>query len=292
MSKTITPVALDAAEDFMLRCARLIDRLRFAHLFRGAPAEPVVAALRPYANPDGGFGNALEPDLRGAGSQPQPLEVALWILTECGAMDDPMVPAACDHLTTITTEAGGVPFVLPSVQATPAAPWWLVPSDYPADLNPTAPIAGLLHAAGARHAWLDRATAFVWDRIDALTETTPYEAYGILAFLDRVPDRARAEATFERLAPLIRPHVTLDPEPHASHTLLQFAAEPDGLARRMFSEVEVERALEGWVAEQCEDGGWDVDFPSWAPGTRLEWRGWVTVARLKTLRAYGRFDPS
>ncbi|MQA96257.1 MAG: hypothetical protein GEV11_17020 [Streptosporangiales bacterium] len=111
----------------------------------------------------------------------------------------------------------------------------------------------------------------------------------MLAFLDRAPDRAGAEAAFERLAPLIRPHVVVDPSvEHASHGVVDFASRPDGLGRRLFTTEEVDHALDTLVAEQGEDGGWDVDFPSWAPGTKLEWRGFVTVTRLKTLRAYGR----
>jgi hypothetical protein len=105
---------LEGAAGFVWRSGRLIDRHRFAHLFLGGDRAAVLAALAAYQNPDGGFGNALEPDLRGPGSQPEPVEVAFWVLDEVGAMDDPMVAAACDWLATVTTAEGGVPFVLPS----------------------------------------------------------------------------------------------------------------------------------------------------------------------------------
>ena len=39
-------------------------------LFEDGPAEPVIEALRGYRNPDGGFGHALEPDVRCPSSQP------------------------------------------------------------------------------------------------------------------------------------------------------------------------------------------------------------------------------
>jgi hypothetical protein len=42
----------------------------------------VVDALRGYRNPDGGFGHALEPDLRCPGSQPAPTLYALEMLGE------------------------------------------------------------------------------------------------------------------------------------------------------------------------------------------------------------------
>src|SRR5438876_529634 len=45
---------LAAARDFIWRNGRLLDRHLFAHLFDGGPREPVLAALRPYQNDDGG----------------------------------------------------------------------------------------------------------------------------------------------------------------------------------------------------------------------------------------------
>ncbi len=56
---------LSKATDFIWRTARLLDRHRFAFLFLDGPRDAVLRALRPYQNADGGFGHALEPDLRG-----------------------------------------------------------------------------------------------------------------------------------------------------------------------------------------------------------------------------------
>ena len=44
-------IDLNAAESFLYANARLLERLRFAHLFKGASAEPVVHALRAHRNP-------------------------------------------------------------------------------------------------------------------------------------------------------------------------------------------------------------------------------------------------
>ena len=57
-----------AAEQFMLREARVLERRRFEHRFHGGSADAVVTALLAYRNGDGGFGNALESDLRGRSS--------------------------------------------------------------------------------------------------------------------------------------------------------------------------------------------------------------------------------
>lgn len=293
--KTVTSEALAAAERYLLLNGRLIDRLRFAYLFRNGAAAPVRRALRAYANADGGFGNALEPDLRGAGSQPQPVEVAFHLLDETTSRDEPfdgrLVRSACDYLVRISAADGGVPFVLPSVREAPAAPWWQTPDDPPGNLNPTAALAGLLHKHGVDHLFVRQATDFCWPRIEALTETSPYETYPMLTFLDHVPERVRAEAAFERLAPLISPHVELDPAaPGEAHFVLDFAPAPSGFGRRLFADELVETHLDALVDAQREDGSWTFNWPAWTPVLQYEWTGFVTVQRLKTLRAYGRLE--
>src|SRR5262249_34353002 len=153
---------LVGATDFMWRAARLLERRRFAYLFLDGEQQAVVEALRPYQNPDGGFGNALEPDIRAPVSQPVPTWTALCILDEVKAFQDAMVTKACAYLQSISTAEGGVPFVLPSVHDYPRAPWW-EPEDQPsASLNPTASIAALLHKHHIEHPWLATATDYCW----------------------------------------------------------------------------------------------------------------------------------
>jgi hypothetical protein len=288
--KTLTREAFAEAERYMVLNARLIDRRRFEHLFRGGPVEPVLDALRGYRNPDGGFGSAIEPDLRGGGSQPQGVEAAFWILDELDAFDDPSVPAACDWLEAHTTEDGGVPWVLPSVLETERGPWWRPEGDpAPASLNPTAPIAGLLLAHGVEHPWLKRAVEFCWDRIATASDLGAYDAMCILGFLERVPDRARAESEFERLGDVLLATVALDPDaPGHVHSPLDVAPRPDALARRLFRDADVDRHLDALIDAQRADGGWAPNFEMWTPLVRHEWGGYLTLARLKTLRDYGR----
>jgi hypothetical protein len=71
-------------------------------------------------------------------------------------------------------------------------------------------------------------------------------------------------------------------------TPLDFAARPHSLARRWFDDATIEAHLDVLVAAQAEDGGWTVEWEAWVPVAGLEWRGWQTVERLKTLQAYGR----
>jgi hypothetical protein len=63
-------IDIHAAEQFVLANGRLIDRHRLAVLLHDAPTAPVLDALRAYRNADGGFGHALEPDVRAPASEP------------------------------------------------------------------------------------------------------------------------------------------------------------------------------------------------------------------------------
>jgi hypothetical protein len=86
------------AREFILGNARLLDRKRFAFRFEAGAAKDVLAALVPYQNADGGFGHALEPDLRCAASQPVSTEHALEILDELGELHQDVVRRCCEWL--------------------------------------------------------------------------------------------------------------------------------------------------------------------------------------------------
>ncbi|WP_131737782.1 hypothetical protein [Actinomadura roseirufa] len=288
--KVLNITGLERAEEFLRLNGRIIDRRRFDLHFRGGSPAPVLAALRAYENADGGYGHALEPDLRGEASQPVPAQIALEILHQAGGDGDPAVARIGDHLASITAANGGVPFVLPSVRDTPHGPWWQTPDDPPGSINPTGALAGLLYRAGSRHSWLDPATDFCWSHLENVSaEPGPYDALSILIFLDNVPDRDRAEAVFTRLRDALAAHVTLDPHAEGIHHFpLDFAPAPHGFGHRLFTGDVLDAHLDALIDAQGEDGGWYVNFPSWTPITKHDWAGHLTVERARTLQAYGR----
>lgn len=291
---------LDTAQTFLWTTARLLERLRFEHVFRGLPAEPVIAALRAYRNPDGGFGNALEPDFRGPVSQPTTSDFALRVLDELGVPDPGLVGPLADWLPSVTTAEGGTPTVLANGAGYPRAPWWDPDPEQRACLLPTAGLAGFLHRYGLEHPWLAGATDFTWaalervpDRLAAgdWTLQVGYEVRCAVAFLDAVPDRDRAIELADRLGPALVAGgaLILDPAETGEAMLpLDVAPRPDSVARRWFDQATVEAHLDAIVAGQQPDGGWTVPWEFWTPATGPEWRGIQTVERLKTLQAYGR----
>jgi len=281
----------DAAADFLTARARVLDRRVFQRLFCGGAAGPVRDAVAAYRNSDGGFGHALEPDCRTAASQQAAVEMALRIMDLANAWDERLVRDAVDWLVTVAPAEGGSATAEPSVSEGPHAPWWVPDPARPASLIQTGQIAGLLYARGFTHPWLDRATEVMWSRIATLTEPGGYEMFGVLAFLEHVPDRARAESAFDQVGPLLlaRGLVALDPDAEGEvHTPLDFAPLPGSIARPMFNAATIQAHLDHLAAAQRDDGGWMFNWPSWSPAAESDWRGFLTVDALRVLRANGR----
>jgi hypothetical protein len=282
----------EAAATFIAANARVLDRRRFQRMFGDSAALPVRDAVAAYRNDDGGFGYALEPDCRAPGSQPLAVEMALRIMDEADAWDQALVAGACDWLAAVAPAAGGAAFVESAISGWPHAPWWVPEEGHPASVVATGLIAGTLYSRGVSHPWLDRATEVMWARIGALAEPGGYEMFGVLRFLQHVPDRDRAREAFDRVGALIidRKLVTLDPEaPGEVHFPLDFAPEPDSLARSLFDEATIKAHLDHLVHAQLDDGGWTFNWLAWSPTAEREWRGFLTVDALRVLRANGRW---
>ena len=95
--------------------ARLLERSLFAHLFGRGSSQAILSALRAYRNLDGGFGHALEPDVRAPDSMPLHTELALRALNAAGVLDPDLALGSCDFLASVAEDSGRVPIVLPTV---------------------------------------------------------------------------------------------------------------------------------------------------------------------------------
>jgi hypothetical protein len=282
---------IDAAARFLAANGRVLDRRRFGRMFTGGEPGPVRDAVAAYRNPDGGFGHALEPDGRCPGSQPLAIELGLRVLHEADVWDGGLAGGACAWLAAHAPATGGAVFVDPSITGWPHAPWWVPEDGEPASLITTGLIAGILHARGVAHPWLDRATQLLWSRIGSLTRAGPYDMRALLRFLDNVPDRDRARAAVARLGPMIFDQGLVELTPGAPgevHTPLDFAPLPGSLARDLFTEPVINAHLDHLAVAQRDDGGWMFNWLAWSPAAEREWRGAITVDTLHLLHANGR----
>ncbi|MEV0714456.1 hypothetical protein [Asanoa sp. NPDC050611] len=279
---------------FLLREGRLLERRLFATCFEGASGQGVLDALRGYANDDGGFGYALEPDKRCPASLPLDVEGALAAMATAGAADPDLIRRACDYLVGVTTD-GAVPLAFPVIEGYPRAEhfseWTYEPG-----LNPTAGLAGLLYKLGVDHPWLPAAAAYCWKQID--TAELPTDAHAlreILVFLEHTPerDRAAAAAADVRAALDRASWFRLDPaDPEYGVSPLAIAPTADSPWRALFGEDVIQGHLDRLERDQQDDGGWPITWEPPGRAARLEWRGVVTLESLRTLVSYGRLDPA
>ena len=285
-------IDLPAARSFVHRNARLVDRAHLAHLLGEGSRDAVLRALAAHANDDGGFGQALECDLRTAANQPIAVLGALDLLHEIGAGDSALIAPALDWLATVTNPDGGVPFVTAGAADGPHAPFLPTDPGGPSSFHMTAAVTGAAQrlAAGRAHPWTAAAAAYCWEHLPRNADSA-FEIRYALDFLDGAEDRGRADAALEALRPLVPPDRPLPVSGGTADEVLPLTVltpRPDRPIRALFDPAAVERALDAVEAEQLEDGGWDFDWLHWDEGVAWETRGRVTVHAIALLRANGQ----
>ena len=253
------PNKLARSMEFIWRAARVIDRRRFEFLFEGGSAQAVLDALRAYRNDDGGFGHGLEPDIRGPESQPLQVYAALLILDEIGRFDGPMLASALDFLVDghragrRRARAWSRPAM--TCRMPPGCPRRTLRD--PARCCPPEASLGCCTSTASSIRGSHRPARSVGTRSAPSRRRIPMRCKFALAFLDHAPERERAEREAERLGKLVREQnlVIVDRAtatddmsppgyaPGEFHYPLDYAQRPSSLARRWFTDREIEQNL-------------------------------------------------
>ena len=301
----LTPPQWRAARDYLLQQARPLEAARYRYHFEDGTAEAVLAALAVFQNPDGGFGHALEPDLRTPASSALATSVAFQVLAEVGApADHPLVLGGLAYLlASYDSAAERWPIISPEAEATPRAFWWA--ADGLADrfghfsLNPRAELLGALwrYADPAHVPWLDQLTTTVVTEIEQ--RTAPLADNDLLCALRLAATPALPAALRARLDAHLRQAVATavvtTPERWGDYVLrpLEVAPAPDAPYADLFPAA-LQAHLDYLIDTQGSDGAWTpvwswapLDAIAWAKAER-EWKGVLTLAALRELDAWGR----
>ena len=287
---TNSSATMERAADFIWRNARLLERTIFARAFLDGSPEAVIAALNAYRNADGGFGNALEPDIRAPGSTPLACENALRALHEADIRDPAIAAGICEFLASVAEPDGRVEIALPHILDYPRAAHWNSPSFGSDSPNPTAGLAGLLHYQGVDHKWLRRANEWCWRRLQRPLGDA-HEIATALRFLEYAPERARAAELAIRLAteaPRSKWFLEQAGTSDYGVTPLGLCPTPASIARPAFSDDLIAAHLDDLASRQQADGGWPITWQAPGDGAAIEWRGRLTLEALLCMRAYGR----
>ncbi|MGA2444929.1 MAG: hypothetical protein ABSG50_05795 [Opitutaceae bacterium] len=299
----LTPESFSKARDFLLTRARPLERALYRFHFGGVPAAEARAALAAFQNNNGGFGRALEPDLRLPASSALATSVAFQHLRQLGLpAEDPMVRAAVRWTqTAFDRELDRWPAVPPAVNDWPHAPWWTWkgPGERGFTTNPGVELVAHLwhYRAVADAGFLAEITARVEKLVEALPEEP--EMHDLLCLLHLaetpfVPATLREGAMeYVRWAgPVI---VARDPQAWAGYGLqpLMLAPRVDSLMEPLLSDT-LSANLDFVIGRQDAEGAWPPNwnwfgiFPEDWPQAELEWKGVLTLQTLLTLHSYGR----
>lgn len=291
------------AATFLITHARPLERALYRYYFESGPPETVLAELAAYQNPDGGFGSALEPDLRVSDSSVIATTVALQTLRALATpADHPLVTGACAYLRDTYDARHGVwPIIPPNVDDAPHAPWWTYRDDPAAWLlNPRAEIAGYL-CDYAQH-FPPEMCKTVMDAVVAhlltLREIEMHELLCVLRLFETpaLPQGTRARIE-DRLADLLRITVERDPARWSSYNLqpLDVVPRPDAPFADLFADI-LNANLAVRIDQQRDDGSWTTPatwgdlYPDTWPQAAREWSSILTLQYLRVLDAFGLLE--
>jgi len=310
--KKLSREAFNKAREFLTTQARPLDRALFEVRFEGVSAERLVNELAAFRNKDGGFGHALEPDLRTPTSSALATGMGLRLLREVNCPEShPLVRSAVQFLLLTVDQQSRVWRVAPQdANAYPHAPWWHDEYGSLADtfddfqIIPRAEIVGLLHeyANLVPGDWLREITEHTVSAIETL-DTSAFGgggdslAYALhLAQTESLPQRFKARL-LPRLRSVTDAIVSRDPQEWGNYcvTPLKIAPSPNSPVADLIGDA-VQAHLDYQIAHQTPEGTWEPTwtwgdfYPEVWPQAKLEWRGHLTVETLTTLQRFGRIE--
>jgi hypothetical protein len=298
MTRTITKHALENARRFVRTHGRPLDQAYLACLEPSGAAEDALGRLlrelAAFQTPEGGFGRAIEPDLRTPTPTPFATSVALQYLRSAGAPASlPLVKAAIDYLVrTIDRQSWMWPAVDERIEDAPHAPWWMPTPELRSNvLNPSAELLGYLYdyRQHAPDEIIDRVTARVLGAIENAGAIAG--AYDLICCMRLVQTDSLPATVRETLERVLRASLAaLDPE-DVHFDALAVVPTPSSFGYE-FVQARIDRQAEGLIGSQGEDGGWspfwdwsEVDADAWAKA-KAEWRSVLTRQAIVSLSSH------
>jgi len=306
--KNLTRPAFERATAFIQTYGRPLEQQLLAYQFGGETKAGVLTALTAYQNEDGGFGRALEPDLRTDASSAVATQQAFNVLRAIEApVDEPLVRRSIDYLLKSYDAGRSVwPIVPPEVEAAPHAPWWThvdAERNFGSFLaNPRAALVGFLHdySSLVYPEFLTQVTGLVLNYLDVLPDKM--EMHDLLCYISLAEtkglpaaDQARVQAKLRQIAPH---SVEMNPEKWGDYELLPLGviSAPDHFLADVVAPEVIHLNLDRLVDSQQPDGAWAPPW-NWAfvneaawQAAEQDWKGYLTLTNLKLLQAFGRIE--
>jgi hypothetical protein len=297
MVKSLDNHAYLRARDFILTRARKLEAALFRYEFEQGDWDDVLRELMKFQNEDGGFGNALEPDLRSKESSALATTTALQILLETGRPNEEIIHRAMQYfLASYDEKQLGWDIIPQEAEQAPRAIWWEYGAFKDHWGNPSAEIVGYLNLfppAGVSDL-ANRLNTYASQYLREISDRK--EMHEMLCFVrwaSTLPKDSYDEIS-GKLDEFIDNCVVADPEQRNGYGCvpLTLVNSPDSRFYAKYENV-ISGDLDALIEAQGDDGAWS---PNWAWGrfeqewetARGDWQGVLTLNALRTLRNFGR----
>ncbi len=200
----LTQEQLDSVKTFVYAHGRLLERQLYELAFGKGTQLACVTTLLAYQNPDGGFGNGLEPDLRCPESSGIAAETALFLMDLVNFRDPSLIQMLYRWIRLQQTDAGVIPHPSGSMLDYPHQPWWENPDD-----DRVLSLAGYLRKLGVPHSpFFEGVRGYFEDR--PLPSPEDYYGYPYFIYLkycgETEADREKLETMVSRMPTLLEKH--------------------------------------------------------------------------------------
>lgn len=304
----LTKAAQEQARTFIFAQGRPLEQARYTYHFENGTAESVLTELAKFQNSDGGFGHALEPDMRLSASSVLATTVALQILREIAAgSQQALVQAAMRYLMNSYEAENKVWPIIPRHDNDfPHAPWWHDDGHIRRNFgqflaNPRAEIVGYLFA------YADLVPAgFAQEMAEAIiahidTYADKVDMHDLACYITTAESPALPHHIRQQLLPKLNHSllatVETDPTKWSGYTPkpLAYIHHPKSPFASLMPAA-LAANLDDTITRQQDDGSWPPPW-SWADNypeawaqAKNDWAGILTLNTLKQLQAFGRLE--
>lgn len=299
MTRTLGRDAYEKARRFLFTKGRKLEAALFRYEFEKGSLEEVYRELEKYQNEDGGFGRALEPDLRCDASSALATTTALQILSGMDQRNEAMIGRAMQYfLNAYDERRKGWDIIPEEAERFPRAIWWEYGAFRDHWGNPNAEIVGYLNVipvAGSSEL-IAELNAYAIDYLQEGCDLKEmHEMLGCVRWAATLP-KDSYDAISVKLDEFIDNCVISNPEERNGYGCapLMLVDSPDSRYYAKYEDA-IPGDLDQLIETQGEDGTWS---PNWTWGrfeeewetAKVEWQGVMTLNALRTLRKFGRIQ--
>lgn len=304
--KKLSKDSFEKAKKWINNNGRPLEKVLFNFHFENGDAKFVLQELKTFQNTDGGFGNALEPDLRIPSSSVLGTSLAFQIIRKINAdSSNDLVRSGIKFLVkNYNEEDQSWRIIPPEAEDSPHAPWWNQKERENHftgfNLNPTAEILGYLYDyknLGENHLIADL-TLKVLDELSQLAEIVMHDFLCCKRLLESNNlDQTHKQKLQTELNRLVDSCVLKDSSKWDGYRLrpVQVADSPSSPFINQIQSA-VEKNLDYEIEKQNIYGVWE---PNWSWGddysgewevAKKEWTGIITLDKLVLLDRFGRIE--